>query len=95
MLFYGDNQAAREALGHRARRAAHARFELAYGISRTADLLRQLALGEIELPTSPPQPRAEKRVVGTIGLLRLAVRHSVPLSVTQTMTTGRRACGLL
>src|SRR4029077_3491335 len=95
VLFDGDHQAARETLGHRARWAAHARLEFAHGISCTADVVRKLILSQIELAASPPQPRAEERVTVSVGLLGLVVRHFVPLSVDQTMTTGRRACGLI
>ena len=58
-------------------------------------LMRKLVLGQVELAASPSQPRAEKRVAVAVGLLGRAVRHFVPLSVDQTMTTVRRACGLL
>jgi hypothetical protein len=94
-LFYRDRQAVRQPLGHRARRAAHTRFQLAHGISDTADLVRKLILGKIERPASPPQPRAEQRVVVGVGRLGMLVRHFVTLSVDQTMTTGQRACGLI
>jgi hypothetical protein len=87
-LLRWNGQAEREALGHRVRRAAHACLELAHSIGGTADLVRELILGEIERATAAAQPRAEKRVAVLVGLLGLVVRHFVPLSVDQTMTTG-------
>ena len=66
------------------RRAAHAGFQLAHCVSNTADALRKLILREIKKPPPASQPRAEKRVTIPIGLLGLAVRHLVPLSVDQT-----------